>query len=122
MILFIKTVDILEDLYSPKIAVANVLLDLIKGRTKELMPKYLNFINRVLTSYVEISQFFLIFRYQNREKNFAMKDGVLYTIGVLRSVLFKKKQYKKLLEPLFVTHIIPELGNKSCGFLRSKVK
>ena len=51
-----------------------------------------------------------------------MKDGVMYTIGVLRSVLLKNKQSKKLLEPLFVTHIIPELGNKNCGFLRSKVK
>jgi hypothetical protein len=46
-------VDILEDLYSPKIAAANVLLDLIKGRKKELLPKYLNFINKALTLYVE---------------------------------------------------------------------
>jgi hypothetical protein len=45
----------------------------------------------------------------------------MYTIGILRSVLIKNKQYKKLLEPLFATHIIPEFGNKNCGFLRSKV-
>jgi hypothetical protein len=103
-------VDSSEDIFSPKAAAASTLIDLIKIRKNDALTLYLQFINTELNKYN--SQ-------QPQDRNYSLKDGILYSIGCLRSTLRKNKLTKNSLEGMLVTHVFPEFENPR-GFLRAR--
>lgn len=99
-----------EDMFSPKAAAASVIIDLVKVRKNEALPAYLAFINQELTQYNQMDA---------QHKNYPLKDGILFSIGSLRSQLRKAKQTKDSLEMMLMAHVFPEFENPN-GFLRAK--
>lgn len=49
------------------------------------------------------------------------KDGAMHIIGSLATTLLKRKMYKDQLEPMLMTHVVPEYKSDQ-GFMRARVK
>jgi hypothetical protein len=97
----------MDEYYSAKVAAMQIIVDLGKYRSS----KHLNFIMQFLASKLLAYQ-------QSTNKNYAEKDGVLLVIGWLESKL-KSKAWKAQLEPMIVSHILPEFESPA-PFLRAK--
>jgi hypothetical protein len=102
--------QVIDDIYSPKAAAASIIIDLISIRKNDALPVYLSFVNTELNKYNQEPP-------QNR--NYALKDGILFSIGSLRNQLKKAKQTRDSLEMMLLTHVFPEFENPR-GFMRAK--
>ncbi|KAG2183579.1 hypothetical protein INT43_006585 [Umbelopsis isabellina] len=95
-----KKVDPLEDFHSPQTNAINFLIDLARDRKKHTFMGILTFINSVLNKYLETP----VEQRDGREKY-----GALSMIGCLADqILRKKSPVAGMMEPFFVTHVIPE--------------
>ncbi|KAI8359819.1 armadillo-type protein [Blakeslea trispora] len=106
-----KKVDPLEDFHSPQTNAMNFLIDLARDRKKHTFMGILNFVNSILNKYLEAPE---------DQKNPKEKDGALAMIGGLAyQVLQKKSPVASMMEPFFVTHVLPEFKSKY-PFLRAR--
>jgi len=107
-----KLYDPMGDLYNPRLAATNLLMTLALPskpfHAKDCLPRFLNFINTVLSKYQT-----------DAAKDFRAKDGCLYALGSLKKRLRTNEAYQAALEPMVIAHIIPEFQSPH-GFLRSK--
>jgi len=104
-----KGYDIVEDMYSPRTAATNFIIELTDKRKKTLQP-FLAFIIGVFDTYASTPP---------EQRNHAQFDGALLAIGSLSDKLKETKGYKESLEPLLVQHIVPQFGNAN-GYIRAK--
>jgi hypothetical protein len=101
----------LEDFHSPQTNAINLLIDLARDRKKHTFMGILTFINGVLNKYLETP---------SEQRNGREKDGALCMIGCLADqILRKKSPVAGMMEPFFVTHIIPEFKSPF-PFLRAR--
>ena len=106
-----KSFDPMEDYIDPRSAVITLFLDLAKLRYKSTVPKILNFCNEVLTKYTQV---------QNpNDKPYREKEGVMGVLGALHEYLISKKATRNAVEPLLITHILPEFQSPH-GFIRAR--
>ncbi|KAI7886446.1 ARM repeat-containing protein [Lichtheimia hyalospora FSU 10163] len=99
-----KKIDPLMDFDSPQTNAINLLIDLARDRKKHTFMGILNFINSVLTRYLETP---------DEQKNGREKDGALCMIGCLaHQVLRQKSPVANMMEPFFVTHVFPEFKSR----------
>ena len=73
---------------------------LARYRQRDTLPRLLPFLQGVLTEYNSTLPV--------ESRNFQRKDGVLVALAVLFKILADSKAYRPMLEPLIVTHVIPE--------------
>ncbi|KAI9277967.1 armadillo-type protein [Umbelopsis sp. AD052] len=106
-----KKVDPLEDFHSPQTNAINLLIDLARDRKKHTFMGILTFINSVLNKYLETPV---------EQRNGREKDGALCMIGCLADqILRKNSPVAGMMEPFFVTHVIPEFKSPF-PFLRAR--
>eukprot|EP01006_Ploeotia_vitrea_P012314 TRINITY_DN32690_c0_g1_i1.p1 TRINITY_DN32690_c0_g1~~TRINITY_DN32690_c0_g1_i1.p1 ORF type:complete len:1055 (+),score=159.38 TRINITY_DN32690_c0_g1_i1:69-3233(+) len=107
-----KLYDPMEDYFNPRSGAMEVLMKLVKPEKqyhhKDGLPQLLTFLMGKLQIYK-----------QNPGENVRVKDGCLYTIGHLKSLLRKRQPYKDQIEGLLVEHVLPEMES-SQPFLREK--
>jgi hypothetical protein len=100
IVLTCSFLDPLEDFHSPQTNAINLLIDLARDRKKHTFMGILTFINGVLNKYLETPV---------EQRNGREKDGALCMIGCLADqILRKKSPVAGMMEPFFVTHVIPE--------------
>lgn len=100
VVLTCSFIDPLEDFHSPQTNAINLLIDLARDRKKHTFMGILTFINGVLNKYLETPV---------EQRNGREKDGALCMIGCLADqILRKKSPVAGMMEPFFVTHVIPE--------------
>ncbi|KAK4489123.1 hypothetical protein RD792_004917 [Penstemon davidsonii] len=105
-----KGYDIIEDLYSPKSAAIDFVIELVRKRGKDNLQKFLLFIVEVFKRYNEATAEY---------KPYRQKDGALLAIGALCDKLKQTEPYKSELEPMLVQHVFPEFSSP-VGHLRAK--
>ncbi|XP_062112025.1 importin beta-like SAD2 [Humulus lupulus] len=104
-----KGYDIIEDLYSPRIASMDFVSELVRKRGENL-PKFIQFIVEIFKRYDEAPA---------EHKPYRQKDGALLAIGALCEKLQQTEPYKSELEGMLVQHVFPEFTSP-VGHLRAK--
>jgi len=105
-----KTNDPMEDYYDPKISAINLMIDLAKSRSKDVLPRLLGFLTEIFNAYAATSP---------EQRDYRRKDAALLAIGSLDEILKKKKLYSQSLEGLLVNHVFPEFSSPH-GFMRCR--
>ncbi|CAD7704977.1 unnamed protein product [Ostreobium quekettii] len=109
-----KGYDIVEDIYSVKVAAVNFVFELCRTRSKLALPGLLQHIVGIMQQHQAALQ------PGNVPADIARKmDGALLAIGTLTDVLKKKKAYKADLEPMLIQHVMP-CFNSAYGHLRAR--
>eukprot|EP00667_Euglena_gracilis_P001035 EG_transcript_1036 len=107
-----KLYDPMGDLYNPRLSATNLLMRLSAPtkpfHVKDCLHRFLAFVNQHLSKYQVDAQ-----------KDYRAKDGCLFALGSLRRRLRTSDEYKAVLEPLLITHVLPEFQSPH-GFLRAK--
>ncbi|KAI9916555.1 hypothetical protein PsorP6_017026 [Peronosclerospora sorghi] len=103
-----KTNDVFEDFLDPVYAASNLLADLCTKRGKDCLPNVLSFYNNILNTYITSP---------DDKKDYIQKDAALHALFSLDGVLTKSKAHKDQVEPMIISHILPEFKNPH-GFLR----
>ncbi|CAM9500194.1 unnamed protein product [Chrysoparadoxa australica] len=104
-----KSNDPMEDFLDPKMPAINLIVDLAKYRPASL-PRILAYLTQVLNRYMTLPP---------DQRNYREKDGALVALGSLENLLKGKKKYAGHLEPLLMTHILPEFSSP-LGYMRSR--
>mmetsp|Transcript_3899 Transcript_3899/g.4034 ORF Transcript_3899/g.4034 Transcript_3899/m.4034 type:complete len:868 (+) Transcript_3899:3-2606(+) len=105
-----KIHDPSEDWLDPRIAAVNLLQMLARYRQKDTLPRLLPFIEGVLLEYNNTSV---------ESRNYQKKDGILVAIATIFKILNESKIHKGMLEPLIITHVIPEFKSP-VAYIRSR--
>uniref|UniRef100_A0A1J3IJ64 Importin beta-like SAD2 n=1 Tax=Noccaea caerulescens TaxID=107243 RepID=A0A1J3IJ64_NOCCA len=105
-----KGYNIIEDLYSPRTAAMDFVNELVRKRGKENLPKFVQFVVGIFTSYDAAPA---------EHKPYRQKDGAMLAVGSLCDKLKQTDPYKSELERMLVQHIFPEFSS-SVGQLRAK--
>lgn len=85
--------DIIEDMYSPRTAAMNLILELAAFKGKESLQKFITFLVGIFTQYNETPV---------EQRNYTQKDGALLAIGSLADRLKQTSPYKDALEDMLV--------------------
>ena len=107
-----KGYDIIEDLYSPRTAAVNFMLEMARLRAKDNnnLDLFLGFVVAELTAYNEASA---------ADKQYRRKDGAMLAVGSLSDKLKSSTRYAQQLEPMILHHVLPEFQSPH-GHLRAK--
>jgi hypothetical protein len=105
-----RDMDVMEQFHDPRVAATNLLITLVKYRTRDTLEMVLTASQTILNSYASEAV---------EKKNFILKEGTLRLIGTLRKLLLNNDTLAPSLEPLLVTHVFPEFGNP-IGFMRAR--
>lgn len=105
-----KSLDIMEEFHDPRVAATNLLVDLVKVRTRASLDMVLSAVMQILNAYQQK---------QGDMKTAIHKDAALRMIGSLRKLLLGNEKYKQAIEDLIVTHVFPEFQS-TFGFLRAR--
>ncbi|XP_018682806.2 importin beta-like SAD2 isoform X1 [Musa acuminata AAA Group] len=105
-----KGYDYIEDLYSPRIAAVNFLIELVSEDEKTNLQKFIRFIAEIFRRYNEAPIEY---------KQYGQKDGALLAIGALCNKLKQSEPYKSEIELMLVQHVFPEFASPA-GHLRAK--
>ncbi|KAG1660790.1 hypothetical protein FOA52_011331 [Chlamydomonas sp. UWO 241] len=108
-----KGYDILEDMYSPKTAVANFAHELCRKK-KAHLDAFMAVIVQVLNGYQAKSQ-----AGTATKEDAARMDGAMMAVGVMVRLLKNKNPYKQSLGPMMVNCVVP-CFKSPFGHLRSK--
>lgn len=100
--------DPLNDEYNSSTAMSNLLSDIVRGRKKITLMPTLGFFNEILAKYQQ----------HPSEEMARQKDGVLYLIGTLETVVMKTEVAKQM-ELFLKTHVVPELKSPF-AYLRAR--
>ena len=101
--------DIIEEMYSPRAAAINFLVEVCRCRTKENMPKLMGFIVQIFTRCLEMGP----------NAPHPELGGALHCIGSLQEKLKTTDGYKEQLEPMLVQHVLPSFQSQH-GHVRAK--
>eukprot|EP00123_Amoebidium_parasiticum_P018830 comp24295_c0_seq1/m.45545 comp24295_c0_seq1/g.45545 ORF comp24295_c0_seq1/g.45545 comp24295_c0_seq1/m.45545 type:complete len:1028 (-) comp24295_c0_seq1:18-3101(-) len=101
--------DPMTDYVSPAKAADALLLEMVHKRKKTLMP-VLGFCDRMLSAYNQQAP---------EQRNPHHKDGILHMIGLLADTINEKEDLKPMLEPMLVSHVVPEFDSPY-PFLRAR--
>jgi hypothetical protein len=85
--------DIIEDMYSPRTAAMNLILELASFKGKESLQKFITFLVGIFTRYNETPV---------EQRSYTQKDGALLAIGSLADRLKQTSPYKDALEDMLV--------------------
>jgi hypothetical protein len=108
-----KESDLLEDFWDPRLTGMNVLLDLMQMRSADYLHLVVTHCVGVLNAYHACPE-------NPRPEQLArQKDGALVVIGNLIGRFDKVPEYKKSLEGMITTHVIPEFTS-AYPFLRAR--
>jgi len=92
---FIRTrLDPFDDFYSPAASCINMVVALVKQRKKDTFMPILAFVNGML---------------QDSHTTAEQKDGALFLVGSLASLLLDSKKMRSQMEPFLAAFVIPEL-------------
>jgi len=108
-----KGYDILEDMYSPKTAAANLAHDLCAAR-KEHLAKFMAAMSAIMTEYVAAEAAGCA-----DPAKAARMDGALLAVGVMSDKLKETAPYKSQLGSLLLNLVVPCFGSRY-GHLRAK--
>lgn len=98
---FIRTkLDPFDDFYSPSASCINLVVDLIKNRRKDTFVPILGFVNGVLSDAQATA---------SDPKTQSLKDGALYLVGSMATVLLDSKRMSSQMEPFLASFVLPEL-------------
>ena len=100
----------MEEWVDPRVAATNLLQMLARYRQKDTLPRLLPFLEKTLSLYTTTPEAL---------RDYQKKDGVMVALATICKILKESKTYRHLLEPLIVTHIIPEFKSP-VAFLRSR--
>ncbi len=96
--------------YSPRLTAAEVLVDVLQLRPKDHFHAFVARALEVLAQYQATPL---------AQRNYQMKDGVLFALGSINFLLKKRPETAKQLGALLMTHVLPELSSPH-AFLRAK--
>jgi len=103
-----KSLDVMEEFHDPKVAAQNLLINLVKVRTRDSLELVLNAVQQILVNY------------NNTQLQSAIhKDAALRMIGCLRKLLSGNEKFKKPIEELLINQVFPEFQS-NFGFLRAR--
>eukprot|EP01119_Soliformovum_irregulare_P021911 TRINITY_DN7380_c0_g1_i1.p1 TRINITY_DN7380_c0_g1~~TRINITY_DN7380_c0_g1_i1.p1 ORF type:complete len:1015 (-),score=291.06 TRINITY_DN7380_c0_g1_i1:18-3062(-) len=105
-----KDMDPSEDFYHPKTAATNITLSLGKKRAKHHLLPIMNFVVSIIQQYGANPQDSHLIR---------QKEGVMLVIGALHTQISKNPPFAAQVEPMVMTHIVPEFQNP-VPFVRSR--
>ena len=101
--------DIIEEMYSPRAAAINFLVEVCRCRTKENMPKLMGFIVHIYTRCNELGA----------NAPHPELAGALHLIGSLQEKLKTTPGYMEQLEPMLTAHVLPSFQSPH-GHVRAK--
>ena len=104
-----RSLDVIEDYYSPRTAATNLLIALTTSRAKDCLQGIVQKCSQVLNAALNSTDMALL----------RQKDGALLALGSLRKHLTKREDYRGSLEPMLRTHVLPLLSDQN-GFLRQR--
>jgi hypothetical protein len=102
--------DVMMEFMDPRTAATTVLCDLAEHRTKDVLPRVVQYIGTNLQTYMMTAP---------EAQDHLLKDAVLTVVGSLSATLLTKKEYKKSMESMIMTHVVPEFRSPH-GFLRMR--
>jgi len=105
-----KGYDIIEDMYSPRTAAVNFMVELCRCRAKENMPKLMAFFIQIFNRCREIPP---------QMMPHAELGGALLAIGSLQDKLKSTPGYKEQIEPMLAAHVLPAFQSQH-GHVRAK--
>jgi len=105
-----KGYDIIEDMYSPRTAAMNFVVELVNFKSKENLQRFITFVVNIFMRYNESPP---------EARPYAQKDGALLAIGSLSDKLKHTIPYKHALEDMLVAHVFPEFQSP-VGHIRAK--
>ena len=104
-----RSLDVIEEYYSPRAAAQNLLIALTTARAKDSLHSIVSACSQILGASLNTSDVNLLMQ----------KDGALLALGSLRKHLTKKAEYKGSLEPMLRVHVLPMLSSEH-GFMRQR--
>jgi hypothetical protein len=110
-----KGYDIIEDMYSPRTAAVNFLVELCSKRAKENLPVVMGFLVQILNKCQDSAVRLL----PTHEQPHAELGGALHCIGSLQEKLKSTPGYQEQLEPMLVQHVLPAFASPH-GHVRAK--
>ena len=110
-----KGYDIIEDMYSPRTAAVNFLVELCSKRAKENLPVVMGFLMQILNKCQDPA----VHAAPPHEQPHAELGGALHCVGSLQEKLKSTPGYKEQLEPMLVQHVLPAFGSPH-GHVRAK--
>eukprot|EP00124_Ichthyophonus_hoferi_P001678 Ihof_evm6s94 gene=Ihof_evmTU6s94 len=102
--------DPMTDYVSPAKAADALLLEMVAIRKKTTLMPVLSFCDRTLSAYNQAT---------GEQHNPHHKDGILCIIGLLAETINEKQELNHMLEPMLLTHVVPEFDSPY-GFLRAR--
>ena len=113
-----KSDDLIETIYMPKVTCVNLIqyVCAYKSVKKQKKPDYLipflTFATNNMTMYNDEKQ-------KNANPDWRIKEALLFAVGSLCGQIAEQKELNKSMEPMLMTHVMPEL-NSDQPFLRSR--
>lgn len=103
-----KSLDVMEEFHDPKVAAQNLLINLVKVRTRDSLEMVLNAVQQILVNY------------NNTQLQSAIqKEAALRILGCLRKLLASNEKFRQPIEDIIVNQVFPEFQS-NYGFLRSR--
>ena len=104
-----RSLDVVEDYYSPRTAATNLLVALTTSRAKDSLHGIVQACSTHLAAARDATDITLLRK----------KDGALLALGSLQKHLTKRDEYHGSLEAMLRAHVLPVLTSE-CGFLRHR--
>ena len=104
-----RSLDVIEDYYSPRMAATNLLVALANSRSKDNLQGIVASCSAILAASLNSAD----------PKQLTKKDGALLALGSLRKHLAKKPEYAASLEGMLRMHVLPMLESP-VGFMRMR--
>lgn len=105
-----KSLDIMEEFHDPRVAASNVLVAMVKIRTKYCLDMILTAVQQTMVEYQQNPDDLQVA---------IRKDAGLRVVGNLRKLLLKNENMKGPIEELLIHHVFGDFKSKY-GFLRAR--
>jgi len=105
-----KQFDFMEEFRNPTIAAQNLLVEVVKLRTRDTLNLVLQVITQILEQYKSTPV---------EQQNFIQKESALRMFGCLRKLLLSKEEFKPAIEGLLINHVFPEFQHNH-GVMRAR--
>lgn len=103
----------MDDWIDVRLAATALLQNLGRYRLKDTLPRFLPFLQGLLNEHLQALS-------AGQSPDFRRKDGCLVALAALSNVLLEKPAYSVHMEPLIISHVIPEFSSH-VGFMRCRV-
>ena len=109
-----QSLDLAEEFHDPRVAAANLLVDLVKADARRQSSEALTLSLQLVASLCAAQA-----ERRDSEEAIVMKEGALRLLGALRPVLLKEEAMLPTVESLLAQYAVPELSSPH-GFMRSR--